>query len=119
VRSKTSGRRFTDHPKRRFHVTDRVEQAGSRTKRIAPDQSGPTQFRSSPVELIDRVEKLRKLLPAFAEETAAARREAAHLRSQNTKLQRRVAELETRFDITNAAPRPRAESTTASPRDPL
>jgi hypothetical protein len=45
-------------------------------------------------ELIDRLEKLRTLLPAFAEEVAAARREAARLRSQNAKLQRRIVELE-------------------------
>jgi hypothetical protein len=46
--------------------------------------------------LVDRLQKLRKLLPAFAQETAAARREAARLRLQNTTLQTRLAELEAR-----------------------
>ena len=44
--------------------------------------------------LVDRLEKLRLLLPAFAEEAVSARREAARLRSQNLELRRRVAELE-------------------------
>jgi hypothetical protein len=44
--------------------------------------------------LIDRVQKLRVLLPAFAQETATARREVARLRIENAKLRRRVAELE-------------------------
>lgn len=44
--------------------------------------------------LIERVQKLRVLLPAFAHETATARREAARLRAENAKLKRRVAELE-------------------------
>lgn len=46
--------------------------------------------------LVDRLQKLRNLLPAFAEEAAAARREAARLRLQNTKLQTRLAELAAR-----------------------
>ena len=44
--------------------------------------------------LLDRLQKLRNLLPAFAQEAAAARREAARLRRQNTKLQTRLSELE-------------------------
>jgi hypothetical protein len=54
---------------------------------------------NDPGELIDRLGKLRILLPAFAQEAAAAQREAARLRSQNAKLQRRIVELETHFDI--------------------
>jgi hypothetical protein len=46
--------------------------------------------------LIERMQKLRKILPAMAEETAAARREAARLRVENARLARRVAELEER-----------------------
>jgi hypothetical protein len=53
------------------------------------------EFGSDPGELIDRIGKLRALLPAFAQEAAAARREAARLRSQNATLQRRIVELET------------------------
>jgi hypothetical protein len=45
---------------------------------------------------VDRLQKLRNLLPAFAQEAAGARREAARLRQQNTALQTRFAELEAR-----------------------
>jgi regulator of replication initiation timing len=45
-------------------------------------------------ELIERVHRLRVILPAMAQETADARREAARLRVENAKLQRRIAELE-------------------------
>ena len=44
--------------------------------------------------LVDRMQKLRLLIPAFAQEAASARREAARLRSENAKLRRRVDELE-------------------------
>jgi hypothetical protein len=44
--------------------------------------------------LFERLQKLRALLPAFAEEAARARREAARLRTENAKLRRRVAEFE-------------------------
>jgi phage shock protein A len=57
-------------------------------------------FGSDPGELIERLEKLRRLLPVFAQEVAAARREAARLRSQNATLQRRIVELEARPPIT-------------------
>jgi phage shock protein A len=50
--------------------------------------------------LIDRLQKLRNLLPAFAQEAAAARREAARLRLQNTRLQTRLTELEANRDST-------------------
>jgi len=80
-------------------MTDRMKEAGSQTKRIGPDRRRP-DLGSDPGELIDRIGKLRALLPEFAQETAAARREAARLRSQNAALQRRVAELENRSAIT-------------------
>jgi hypothetical protein len=44
--------------------------------------------------VIDRLHKLRVILPAMAQETAAARREAARLRTENARLARRLAELE-------------------------
>ena len=50
--------------------------------------------RSDSGELIERVQRLRVILPAMAQETADARREAARLRVENAKLQRRIAELE-------------------------
>jgi ribonuclease D len=57
-----------------------------------------------PAALLDRLQELRSLRPAFAQEAAAARREAARLRLQNTKPQTRVTQLE-------AQPRPRAPRT--------
>jgi hypothetical protein len=44
--------------------------------------------------LIERVRKLRVLLPAMSEEAARARRDAARLRVENASLRGRVAELE-------------------------
>lgn len=80
-------------------MTARRQEPNSPTKRITPHVSRPPQLDSSPGELIDRIQQLRALLPAFAQEAAAARREAARLRSHNATLQRRVVELETRFAI--------------------
>ncbi|HEY2437110.1 MAG TPA: hypothetical protein VGH93_08000 [Solirubrobacteraceae bacterium] len=71
----------------------------SATERIAAGRTAPPRLGSNPGELIDRIEKLRVLLPAFAMEVAAARREAARLRSQNATLKRRLVDLENRFDI--------------------
>lgn len=45
-------------------------------------------------DLIERVHKLRVILPAMAQETADARREIARLRLKNAQLQRRITELE-------------------------
>lgn len=44
--------------------------------------------------VIDRLDRLRVILPAMATETAAARREAARLRVENARLARKVAALE-------------------------
>jgi hypothetical protein len=44
--------------------------------------------------VIDRLNRLRVVLPAMAQEAAAARREAARLRAENVRLARRVVELE-------------------------
>jgi hypothetical protein len=77
-------------------MTNRRQEAETPTEGIAPDTSARAPLGSHPEELIDRIEQLRTLLPAFAQETAVARREAARLRSENTTLQRRVIELETR-----------------------
>ena len=81
-------------------MTDRMTEAGSQTKRIPRDRRRRPELGSDPGELVDRIGKLRALLPAFAQEAAAARREAARLRSQNAALQRRLVELETRSAIT-------------------
>jgi phage shock protein A len=63
---------------------------------MRPEPGSPVREDTDAGALIERLQKLRKLLPAFAQETAAARREAARLRLQNTKLQTRLAELEGR-----------------------
>ena len=81
-------------------MTDRMAQARSQTERIAPDRRPRLELGSDPGELIDRIGKLRALQPAFVQETAAAHREAARLRSQNATLQRRLVELDSRSAIT-------------------
>jgi hypothetical protein len=60
------------------------------------EQGSPFRADTDAAALGDRLQKLRNLLPAFAQEAAAARREAARVRLQNTKLQARLAELEAR-----------------------
>jgi phage shock protein A len=59
-------------------------------------QGSPSRADMDAAALVDRLQKIRNLLPAFAQEAAAARREAARLRLQNTTLQTRLAELEAR-----------------------
>jgi phage shock protein A len=63
---------------------------------MRPQQSTPFRAGTDTAALIDRLQKLRNLLPTFAQETAAARREADRLRRQNTKLETRLAELKAR-----------------------
>jgi phage shock protein A len=75
---------------------------------MRPEPGSPVRADTDAGALVDRLQKLRNLLPAFAQETAAARREAARLRLQNTKLQTRLAELEARprqHDTTSIQPR--------------
>ena len=63
------------------------------------DRRRAPQRGSSPAELVERIEKLAGLLATSVQETVAARREAVRLRKQNETLRRRVAELETRFEL--------------------
>jgi hypothetical protein len=63
---------------------------------MRPEQVSPFRTDTDAAALVDRLQELRNLLPAFAQEAAAARREAARLRLQNTTLQTRLAELEAR-----------------------
>lgn len=44
--------------------------------------------------LLDRLAQLRKILPVFAEEMASARREAARLRAENSRLLEQVRQLQ-------------------------
>jgi phage shock protein A len=64
------------------------------------EQGTPIRADMDAAALVDRLQKLRNLLPAFAQEAAAARREAARLRRQNTTLQARLTELEAHRDGT-------------------
>jgi hypothetical protein len=75
-------------------------------------QLRPSEGRQSPTPvdsgadaaaLADRLQRLQIILPAIAQETATARREAARLREENAELRCRIAELEAA-----AAPAPRA-----------
>jgi hypothetical protein len=82
-------------PSRGLLITDRMTEASGQTKPIGADRRR-LALGSDPGQLIDRIVTLRALLPAFAQEAADARREAARLRSQNAALQRRIVELEGR-----------------------
>ena len=55
-------------------------------------------------DLMERLHRLRILLPAMAQDTAMARREAAQLRIENGQLMRRVAELEDLLAMRAAPP---------------
>lgn len=63
---------------------------------MRPEESTPFHAGTDAAALVDRLQKLRNLLPAFAQEAATARREAARLRLPNTTLQTRLAQLEAR-----------------------
>ena len=80
-------------------MTRRSQDENGRPRRLATDKVGPVRLGSTPGDVKERMEKLRTLLPTFAQEAATARREVARLRSQNATLQRRVAELEARRDV--------------------
>jgi hypothetical protein len=45
-------------------------------------------------QLVRRIERLRTVLPAFAEEVASARRQSAALRAENARLLERVRRLQ-------------------------
>jgi hypothetical protein len=53
---------------------------------MRPQQSTPFRAGTDTAAVLDRLQKLRNLLPAFAQEAAAARREAPRLDLQNTNL---------------------------------
>lgn len=64
---------------------------------MTPDRPG------SDAELLERIHRLRAILPAMAAEVAMARREGARLRRENAALQNRVAELEGRAPLAKSA----------------
>ena len=57
--------------------------------RTSLDRAGPSESAA-----IDRLRQLSVILPAMAQETAAARRDAARLRVENAQLLNRVSRLE-------------------------
>jgi phage shock protein A len=71
------------------------------------EERTPSRADTDAAALLERLQQLRDLIPAFAQEAAAARREAARLRLQNTELQTRLIEL--------GAP-PRQQDTTTNDR---
>ena len=54
--------------------------------------------------VIDRLDRLRALLPALAEEAATAKREVARLRAENRRLTQHLAQLESRAGVLAANP---------------
>jgi hypothetical protein len=72
-------------------MTDRYDEIAGRRAASGSRSGRPSE---NDAALVDRIHKLRLLLPSFAEEAASARREAARLRFENAELKRRVAELE-------------------------
>jgi hypothetical protein len=61
--------------------------------RSSPDHAVPPRLVSERA-VIERLHKLRMIVPAMAQERAEARREAARLRSENMRLTHRLAEIE-------------------------
>jgi regulator of replication initiation timing len=76
------------------HVKDRSRPTERFAEKRSSRATGQSRAGTDVSDLLDRVQKLRSLLPAFAQDTAVARREAAALRSENTELRRRMADLE-------------------------
>jgi hypothetical protein len=50
-------------------------------------------------QLLDRLRSLRRVLPVLAQEMAAARRQAAHLRLDNRRLTDQVRELRAQLEV--------------------
>jgi hypothetical protein len=64
-------------------MTDRRTETGSQTERIGPDRRR-LDLGSDPGQLIDRIETLRALLPALAQETARPRAVKRHAGGRRT-----------------------------------
>jgi hypothetical protein len=60
------------------------------------EENAPPRQALSERAVIERLHKLRTVLPAMAQERAEARREAARLRSENVRLAHRLAAIEAR-----------------------
>lgn len=80
---------------------------GRRRAKGIEDLSNPADSRvgSLHAETVDRLTRLRRILPVIGEELAVARREAARLRLENRRLLERVAELERGFGSVRGKPR--------------
>ena len=62
-----------------------------------PTRRGPRTTTPTDPELVDRLARLRTVLPLLASDLAASRRRANELEARNRQLSRRVAELESRL----------------------
>jgi hypothetical protein len=65
-------------------------------KPIARDAASEARERE---QLLDRLRSLRRVLPVLAQEMAAARRQAAHLRLDNRRLTDQVRELRAQLEV--------------------
>ncbi len=68
-----------------------------RYSRPIPNQMSDVRRAPDERAALDRLQKLRVILPALAQDAAAARREAARLRLENRRLTIRLAEAESRI----------------------
>jgi hypothetical protein len=59
--------------------------------------AGTTGYSHRDLEVIDRLDRLRLVLPGLVRDATEARRETARLRRENGQLARRLTELETRL----------------------
>ncbi|HEX3693737.1 MAG TPA: hypothetical protein VHU13_10385 [Solirubrobacteraceae bacterium] len=73
----------------------RIAELSSRTDALATE---PTTHAWEREQLTDRLLSLRRVLPALAQEMAAARRQAAHLRIDNRRLTEQVRELRAQLE---------------------
>ncbi|TMK98359.1 MAG: hypothetical protein E6G34_12015 [Actinobacteria bacterium] len=71
----------------------------------------PTKSYASRAEAIDRLERLRSVVPVFAQELMSARRQAAQLRAENGSLVEQVRQLQRERALSNgSAPLPAGTS---------
>ena len=67
--------------------------AATTAPRAEPPSRAPATEAGERDQLLDRLRSLRRVLPVLAQEMAAARRQAAHLRIDNRRLTDQVREL--------------------------
>jgi hypothetical protein len=75
------------------HLIHRPKRSGSDTRapRLSTDRIGSEAWERD--QMLDRLRNLRRVLPVLAQEMAAARRQAARLRTDNRRLSEQVRQL--------------------------